>query len=226
VGSLVRGTLVGMDIPNNSITLRTSSGDHTVPLGTAPIYVNGVRGSTRNLRVGQVIQVERTLPTEASQTYVTQMVRVLPAQSVNAQTGAAGSSAVRSRTRARGAPTARSGTAGPSAVPRSARGAPGLRPSGRRCGRASRSSRSSPSPARRWLNSRQPWWLTAFDACRPERQRRRRFRRLQQEPWSRLSSPVPFWLTPVQPPLLPMAPLRCPGRRSCRREQLWSHPAR
>src|SRR5437879_3697594 len=52
-GSVVQGFLVGMNIPNNTLTLRTTSGDHVYSLGTAPILVNGVRGSIRNFRLGQ-----------------------------------------------------------------------------------------------------------------------------------------------------------------------------
>src|SRR2546423_1640061 len=44
-GSTVQGTLVGVNIPDNTVTVRTISGDHVIPLGTAPILVNGVRGS-------------------------------------------------------------------------------------------------------------------------------------------------------------------------------------
>src|SRR4051794_16334596 len=68
-GSIVRGILVGMNIPNNNVTVRTRSGDQVVAIGTAPIVVNGVRASTRNLRVGQTIQLDRSLPTPASTDY-------------------------------------------------------------------------------------------------------------------------------------------------------------
>jgi hypothetical protein len=66
-----------MNIPANQITLRTQAGDFTVPMGTAPILINGKRGTTRHLRVGQLIHVERTLPTEGSTDYVTQFVRIM-----------------------------------------------------------------------------------------------------------------------------------------------------
>jgi hypothetical protein len=76
-GSQVTGRLVEMDIPSNQITLRTQSGDFTVPLGTAPLLRNGTPITVRDLQIGQWIQVERTLPTEGSTEYVTQTVRVL-----------------------------------------------------------------------------------------------------------------------------------------------------
>src|SRR5262249_319044 len=60
-GSTVLGTLVGVNIPDNAVTVRTISGDHVIPLGTAPIFVNGIRGSIRNFRLGQTIQIQRTL---------------------------------------------------------------------------------------------------------------------------------------------------------------------
>jgi hypothetical protein len=80
-GSVVQGTLVGLNVPNNTITLRTSSGDHVYSLGSAPILVNGVRGSLRSFRVGQMVQLQRALPTAASTDYITQAVWVLPTQS-------------------------------------------------------------------------------------------------------------------------------------------------
>ncbi len=97
-GSVVRGTLVGMNIPANTITVRTTSGDNTVSLGSAPILVNGGRGSTRNLQVGQAIQVERSLPTEASTEFVTQQVRVLSTPRTVASSRTTRNGAVRSRT--------------------------------------------------------------------------------------------------------------------------------
>lgn len=94
-GSTVQGTLVGVNIPDNAVTVRTVSGDHVVPLGTAPIMINGARGSIRNFRVGQNILIQRSLPTEASTDFVTQMVRVTaPANQVAAQPAV-----VRTRTR-------------------------------------------------------------------------------------------------------------------------------
>jgi hypothetical protein len=94
-GALVRGTLVGMNIPNNTITIRTNSGDYPIALSTAPIIMNGIRASTRNLRIGQYVQVERTLPTAASTDYVTHAVRILPAAKT---TTARGSATVKSKT--------------------------------------------------------------------------------------------------------------------------------
>jgi len=86
-GAIVRGRLVGMNIPAGTITLRTPSGDYPVSLGTPPIYVNGGRGSSRDLRIGQRVEVDRTLPTEASTDYVTTMVHVLSSGGQMAATG-------------------------------------------------------------------------------------------------------------------------------------------
>lgn len=86
-GAVVRGRIVGIDIPDNTITVRTTAGDYPVPLGTASIYVNGARGSTRDLRMGQTVEVDRSLPTPASTDYVTQTVRVLPANSAGSRNG-------------------------------------------------------------------------------------------------------------------------------------------
>jgi hypothetical protein len=80
-GSVVQGALVGMNVAGNSVTVRTTSGDHVVSLGTAPIMVNGKRGSIRNLALGQTIQVRRNLPTPASTDFITQAVWVLPSRS-------------------------------------------------------------------------------------------------------------------------------------------------
>lgn len=102
-GSFVRGTLVGINVPNNTITVRTASGDFNVPLGTAPIVRNGVRASTRDLQTGQAVQVERNLPTTASTQYVTQMVSILP------EVASRPSAALR---RSSGGPTVRTKTAG------------------------------------------------------------------------------------------------------------------
>jgi hypothetical protein len=78
-GAIVRGTLVGVNIPDNTVSLQTESGIHVYSLGNAPIMVNGVTGSIRNLQLGEMIQLDRSLPTAASTDYVTQMVHVLPA---------------------------------------------------------------------------------------------------------------------------------------------------
>jgi hypothetical protein len=104
----ITGRLVALNIPENRMTVRTATGDFLVPLGEAPILVNGTRGSSRNLQPGQMVQVDRTLPTEASADYVTNSVRIMPVAAA-AGTGAAAKvsstkptsarTAVRSRTR-------------------------------------------------------------------------------------------------------------------------------
>jgi hypothetical protein len=99
-GSVVMGTLVGMNIPANTITVRTRSGDQAVPLGAAPIFINGRNGSTRDLRVGQIVRIERALPTEGSTDYVTQVIRVLPA---GGRAGVGGATGARGATSATGA---------------------------------------------------------------------------------------------------------------------------
>jgi hypothetical protein len=78
-GSVISGRLVGLNLPMNQITVRTSTGDFAVPLGTAPIIINGAGGSTRGLRLGQTVRIERALPTEGSTEYVTQAVHVTAA---------------------------------------------------------------------------------------------------------------------------------------------------
>jgi hypothetical protein len=76
-GSTVMGRLVAKNIPENEITLRTQSGNFSVPLGHAPILRNGERIAIQELQIGQLIQVQRALPTPASTDYVTREVRVL-----------------------------------------------------------------------------------------------------------------------------------------------------
>jgi len=88
-GSYVHGTLVAVDLPNNTITVRTRAGDIVVPLGTAPIYVNGAPSTIRVLKPGEVVEVERTLPTPASTQYVTRVVRVMAPAVAAVASGAA-----------------------------------------------------------------------------------------------------------------------------------------
>lgn len=113
-GAIVRGALTGINVPGNSITVRTPSGDYPVPLGTASIYVNGTLGSNRDLRLGQQVEVDRAHPTPASTDYVTQSVRVLAAGRSTTTDGtsssaAAGAYTSRGRTRASmGAPASSS----------------------------------------------------------------------------------------------------------------------
>lgn len=111
-GSIIQGTLVGLNIPMNTILVRTPAGDVNVSLGTAPIIVNRVRGSSRDLRIGQSVQVERTLPTEGSTDFVTQLVRIMP-PAAGGPTGMAGAAAAGGRP----GPT-RTGAAGPGVVDR------------------------------------------------------------------------------------------------------------
>lgn len=87
-GSVVTGRLVGINIPENQVTLRTSAGDFSLPLGSAPIVRNGRVVTTRDLRVGQQIQVVRSLPTTASTDYITQSVHIMPTSRVAAWPGA------------------------------------------------------------------------------------------------------------------------------------------
>jgi hypothetical protein len=108
-GAIVRGTLVGIDIPQGRVTVRTPAGDYPVALGTASIYVNGAVGSSRDLRLGQMVEIDRIQPTPASSDFVTQAVRVLPPGGAAVTSGAA---AARSRTAATGARAPTSGTAG------------------------------------------------------------------------------------------------------------------
>jgi hypothetical protein len=86
---VITGRLVGLSIPSNQITIRTATGDFAVPLAQVPILVNGARGSSRDLQLGQTIRIERALPTEGSTDYITQVVRVLPAANGAARTGTA-----------------------------------------------------------------------------------------------------------------------------------------
>jgi hypothetical protein len=94
-GAVVRGRLVGINLPAGTITLRTPSGDYPVPLGTAPIYVNGTVGSSRDLRLGETVQVDRSQPTPASTDFVTQAVRIVTpgGQSTGRTAGPGGSRA-------------------------------------------------------------------------------------------------------------------------------------
>jgi hypothetical protein len=110
-GAIVRGTLVGIDVPSGTITVRTSAGDYPVTLGTASIYANGARGSSRDLHLGQTVEVVRTLPTAASTDYVTETVRVF------SPAGQAAGTAVRPAPPRRGAAGAGTATGGAAASP-------------------------------------------------------------------------------------------------------------
>jgi len=76
-GSVVDGQLVRIDVPANQITMRTSSGNFMVPLGSAPITWSGRRVSTRYLQLGQQLRVMRSIPTGGATDYVTQSIYIL-----------------------------------------------------------------------------------------------------------------------------------------------------
>jgi len=76
-GAIVRGTVVGLDPAQNAILVHTLSGDVRVDLGTASIFSNSRQTSLRAINIGDTVEVQRTIPTDAGSNYVTRVVTVL-----------------------------------------------------------------------------------------------------------------------------------------------------
>jgi hypothetical protein len=75
-GSLVRGTIVGVHPPSNSIIVRTLSGDMRIPLAAAPVIANGRPANSRALRLGDAVEVQREILTPGGSEYITKVVTV------------------------------------------------------------------------------------------------------------------------------------------------------
>jgi hypothetical protein len=75
-GGLVRGTVVGIHLPSNSIRVRTLSGDARVDLGTAPIMVNGRETNTAAIRLGDTVEIQRVAGTDAGTELTTRLVTI------------------------------------------------------------------------------------------------------------------------------------------------------
>jgi hypothetical protein len=76
VGSFVQGTVLEVDYPANLLRLRAPAGEVYVPLGTAPILINGRHRSIVDLQPGDRVEVERRVPSLPGGQYLTQRVTV------------------------------------------------------------------------------------------------------------------------------------------------------
>jgi len=73
---LVRGTVVGIHLPSNTLRVQTLSGEVRVPLGSAPIMFRGREQSTRALQLGDTVEVQRQVATDAGTEMTTRLITI------------------------------------------------------------------------------------------------------------------------------------------------------
>ena len=102
-GALIRGVVVGVDPPSNSIRVRTLTGDLRVPLGTAPIMANGVQKTSASIRLGDNIEIHRQIGTDAGTELTTRLVTITGrTASYRASSGAQTRTSAHARSRSTG----------------------------------------------------------------------------------------------------------------------------
>jgi len=75
-GSVVRGTVVGIHLPSNSIRVRTQSSDARLDLGTAPIMFHGRETSSAAIHLGDTVEIQRAAGTDAGTELSTRLVTI------------------------------------------------------------------------------------------------------------------------------------------------------
>jgi len=75
-GGVVRGTVVGVHLPSNTIRVRTLSSDARVDLGTAPIMFQGRETNSAAIRLGDTVEIQRVAGTDAGTELSTRLVTI------------------------------------------------------------------------------------------------------------------------------------------------------